>query len=395
LAFQAILNGFPSVDSFFFIGATLLSYITLKELDKTMGGNIQFWIMYYVHRYIRLTGVYALVIGITATLLKFFAGGPYSTIVQSEIDNCKNYWWTNILYINNFKNVADSPPMCMPVSWYLANDMQFFIISPLVLYPLWKYPKIGFPAGILWLVFGTIVPMVIVYINDFPLSVSFMTYQSLDYFFDFYVTPWCRFQPYISGLLFGWILHRMRDQAKLKLNSFIVLWIWAALGATGAAVTYGLYSYQLEFTASGNSALVGSLATRIAYNGLHRLAWSVCLGWVILACVKGAGGPINHILSWHAWIPLARISYCTYLVHFTVIGYVTSLPSFSVSFSHPLALYWILALMCLSIFVAYIAVILLEAPIVTLEKILFQAVLGHGKSTDKKKDNKQQNGENP
>ena len=82
LAFQAILNGFPSVDSFFFIGATLLAFITLRELDKTNGGNVQFWIMYYVHRYIRLTGVYALVIGITATLIKFFAVGTYSILVE-------------------------------------------------------------------------------------------------------------------------------------------------------------------------------------------------------------------------------------------------------------------------------------------------------------------------
>ena len=34
---QVIENGFPSVDSFFFIGATLLAYLTLKELDKKQG----------------------------------------------------------------------------------------------------------------------------------------------------------------------------------------------------------------------------------------------------------------------------------------------------------------------------------------------------------------------
>ena len=379
LAFQVILNGFPSVDSFFFIGATLLAYITLKELDKTKGGNSQFWAMYYIHRYIRLTGTYALIIGTTATLLKVFAYGPFSLLVQHEIDSCKKDWWTNILYINNFQWISEIPPLCMPVSWYLANDMQFFIISPLILYPLWRSPLFGLGACFIGLLVGTVIPMVIVYLNNFPLSISFMTSQSYDYFFDFYVVPWCRFQPYISGLVFGWLLHRMRNQPKLKLNSFVIIWIWAALGAAGAYVAYGLYPYQLEFAESQNTAIVGSLATRIIYNGLHRLAWSACLGWVILACVKGAGGPINHILSWHAWIPLARLSYCIYLVHYTLIGYVTSLPSFSVSFSHPLAIYWILALLCLSIFVAFVAVIIVEAPIVTLEKILFHKILGNGK----------------
>ena len=36
LAFEPILNAFPSVDSFFFIGASLLSYLTLKELEVSM-----------------------------------------------------------------------------------------------------------------------------------------------------------------------------------------------------------------------------------------------------------------------------------------------------------------------------------------------------------------------
>ena len=109
--FAAVTNALPSVDSFFLIGkvpspkivccclsyqssgATLLSYLTLKELDKNNGGSLKFWIMFVVHRYIRsnkrelllrsihivvmvrLTGLYAIVIGLTSTLVKFFATG--------------------------------------------------------------------------------------------------------------------------------------------------------------------------------------------------------------------------------------------------------------------------------------------------------------------------------
>jgi peptidoglycan/LPS O-acetylase OafA/YrhL len=29
---------------------------------------------------------------------------------------------------------------CLPQTWYLAVDMQLFILSPIVLYPLWKWP---------------------------------------------------------------------------------------------------------------------------------------------------------------------------------------------------------------------------------------------------------------
>ena len=52
--------------------------------------------------------------------------------------------------------------------------------------------------------------------------------------------------------------------------------------------------------------------------------------------LQGMGGPINTILSWRAWVPLARLSYCIYLVHMTVLSYYASLASYTVAISHPL-----------------------------------------------------------
>ena len=98
-------------------GACLLSYITLKELDKTNGGGVKFWIMYYVHRYIRLTGLYAILIGLHATLLKFFATGVQSNGVTFNVDACRDTWWTNLLYVNNLKWVGDMVMGCMGVTW--------------------------------------------------------------------------------------------------------------------------------------------------------------------------------------------------------------------------------------------------------------------------------------
>ena len=62
-AFDVIRNSFYSVDSFFLIGGCLLSFLTLKELDtlskRAKNGEVTtkqwtgFWLMYYIHRYIR------------------------------------------------------------------------------------------------------------------------------------------------------------------------------------------------------------------------------------------------------------------------------------------------------------------------------------------------------
>ena len=372
LAFEPILNAFPSVDSFFFIGASLLSYLTLKELDRSQGGSLKFWLMYYVHRYIRLTGVYAVILGLMATLYRFGAYGPSSAAMELEHMECRKTWWTNLLYVNNLHWITGYPSACMGETWYMANDMQFFLISPLFLLAMWSSVILGTVVSILALVAATIIPMVLIYQNDYPLSMLADT--SGDYYKNFYIVPWCRCQPYILGLLFGWLLHKLRDQPKLKLNPFLVTWLWAAVGTLGALVVYGLHPYEAEgFKPDGYV----SLTLRVAYGGLHRIAWSLCLGWVILACVKQAGAPINSILSWHGWIPLARLSYCIYLVHLKVLPFVASLPSFSVHYTQPLGVYWVLAILCLSVFVAYLMVILFEAPIVHLERIVF-AWLGIG-----------------
>lgn len=43
---------------------------------------------------------------------------------------CDRFWWRNILYVNNWFPFTE---MCMIWSWYLANDMQFYVIAIVLL----------------------------------------------------------------------------------------------------------------------------------------------------------------------------------------------------------------------------------------------------------------------
>ena len=113
------------------------------------------------------------------------------------------------------------------------------------------------------------------------------------------------------------------------------------------------------------------IAARSFYNGLHRVGWGLAVGWVILACVKGAGGPVNTFLSWRAWAPLARMSYVMYLVHIPVINYYLTLPSYTVTINHPMIVYFFLWVLSVSALIAYICVIGFEMPLAHMEKMLF------------------------
>lgn len=47
---------------------------------------------------------------------------------------------------------------CMMQSWYLAVDMQLFLLSPVVLYPLSRSPRVGLLILTLLFVFSLVVP---------------------------------------------------------------------------------------------------------------------------------------------------------------------------------------------------------------------------------------------
>lgn len=79
-----------------------------------------------------------------------------------------------------------------------------------------------------------------------------------------------------------------------------------------AAVIFG--NYPLQQPKSTNTKLDYGL-----YDALSRVGWALALCYIIFACVHGYGGPINWFLSLQFWLPLSRLSYAIYLIHFPII----------------------------------------------------------------------------
>ena len=80
LLLEAIIQGDFSVDTFMFIGATLASFLLLKDLDRTRGwfhskGVIRL-LLFYLNRYLRLTIPYALVLGVHIGLMPLIITQP-------------------------------------------------------------------------------------------------------------------------------------------------------------------------------------------------------------------------------------------------------------------------------------------------------------------------------
>ncbi|KAF4533053.1 hypothetical protein B566_EDAN002616, partial [Ephemera danica] len=134
-----LLNGPIVVDTFFTISGFLVCYLLLQEFARRKG-RINFLAL-YIHRYVRLTPVYMVVLGVYTTLLGQLGSGPlWQRKVGTEVARCGATWWANLLYINNY---VSTDKLCMFQSWYITCDMHLFILSPPIVWLLWKRPNIG------------------------------------------------------------------------------------------------------------------------------------------------------------------------------------------------------------------------------------------------------------
>jgi peptidoglycan/LPS O-acetylase OafA/YrhL len=95
------------------------------------------------------------VVLVSANLLRYMGSGPKWPLIDKDFQQpCANYWWSALLYVQNYVNLNDMVNMknyffftlkyfqCLKVSWYLNVDFQLYLISPVLLYPLWKYPQV-------------------------------------------------------------------------------------------------------------------------------------------------------------------------------------------------------------------------------------------------------------
>ena len=107
----------------------------------------------------------------------------------------------------------------MEQTWYLAVDMQLFIIAPIFVYILWRWPL----HGVLTVVAFTLASIggnfAVFAINDLPPTIIFTRTRELatnsgEKTDAYYVKPWTRAPPYMIGILMGWYLHTLRGSTK-------------------------------------------------------------------------------------------------------------------------------------------------------------------------------------
>lgn len=391
-SYQAVSNGFYSVDSFFFLSGLLVAYLTLREMKRRHAKG-KTWLAfpalsYYIHRFLRLTPGYAFVLFFVWQVAPLMGSGPlWNSSIQPQVTYCDKYWYSNLLYINNFLP-EDFNQQCVGWGWYLANDMQFFLISPVMLIPLFFLWPLGIAVTIVILLVCIFITGVLAGVYNLGMSnfaalahpVANATYG--DFNDIYYGKPYCRIMPYLVGILLGYALYKeVKLPFKRVINTVLYsLMVLLALGLT-MTVVYAIYPMW-----HGHQY---SVAEQVNYLMYCRLTWGIGLALIVFACHNGYGWWIDVFLSWKVWIPLSRLTFMAYLIHPLVLFLMTFTLRTPLHFSDITLAVYMVAAVVLSYGAAALVAIAVEFPLGEVEMALFRMLGIQGRQTKNLPSNKE------
>ncbi|XP_072747379.1 nose resistant to fluoxetine protein 6-like isoform X2 [Anoplolepis gracilipes] len=348
------------VDIFFFLSGFLVAYIYFKDkiMDKGKTISINYeaklneFFTYIIRRFIRLTPAYMMMIGILQLNSAWYSKNSqfYPTFRSDEV--CTKYWWRNLLYINNLFNLDT---MCMCWSWYLANDMQYFIIATLLLILSTVYFYVTVVILGVLLIGSIMLTGYISYIYEYVPTLG-EQYRLMSVL---YYPPWIRIGPYIIGIIIGYIVRRLNKKLTLKKKTVILGWCFSSACVIFALL--GLYKQHI------------SILYAAIYVALSRILCAISIAWIIVTYFTKHGGIVNQLLSAKVFIPLSKLTYCAYLVNPFVIELIRSSSETSVHMELLPLVTMFIGYFVISYFCAYILSLMAEVPYILLMKMFLQS----------------------
>merc|ERR1719382_2041572 len=275
--------------------------LTLKDL-RSRGGRINIFLGVAM-RYVRLTPSLALTMLVYTGIWPYLGTGPFAARYQDSIfRRCQGPWWSEFTYTMNFIPF-DSDKVCMGWTWYLGDDMIFFILSLPIIVLYHRSKLLGWGCAIVLTLssLGITAWLIVRY----HLSVYLFDHHMNDYFYWSYSKPYCRFPAFMVGIATAWVLDELEQRGVTR----------GELPPAGLLL-FMVFVPVTDFGANKNTW--GDLAS-VLYLDFGRMAWAMCWAVITLLCYYGHLPAVNGFLSHRLWTPLARLTYGAYLLHPLVI----------------------------------------------------------------------------
>jgi len=309
-----IFSAQSGVDTFFFLSGFLLSYLTLKEIRT---GKLQV-LGVIILRYLRLTPSLALTMVVYYKIWMYFGFGPFAVNFQESIKSrCDGSWWSELTYTMNFIPF-DSDKVCMGWTWYLGDDMIFFIISILILPIYYRKRWLGWFIVLALTLLSLAVTAWLVVRHHLSIYMFDDHYKDISYWA--YSKPYTRIPAYFVGLLAAWVLDDLEQRGITReTRPFTVSARMFAVASAAFAGAVLIFLTFIPCTDFGNNKDSWGTLVSVLYLSLSRPVWAMCWAAMTLLCYYDFLPLINGFLAHPYWAPWARLTYGAYLVHPLVI----------------------------------------------------------------------------
>ncbi|XP_036343319.1 O-acyltransferase like protein-like [Rhagoletis pomonella] len=336
------------VDLFFTISGFLQTYhffrnpITIDIIRKSgLWKNVMLILMYLLHRLIRLGPLYLIAICMSDAGSRMMDDLSVFHFSHRVYEKCELYWWRNALFIQNLFNHED---MCMFWSWSSACDMQFFIISTILLFVYVKHPKVAKALTL------SILAANLAYTFYIGLTMNFQySWESTSSVFtELYMHPLSRVFAYIIGGVAGWFFvqnqkHQLyagffQNQSLQEFLGYLAIIVFFTCNYTTIATGYSILYYVVLLV-------------------LQRLLFSASVCCLIFANAAGSVKWFFGVLENPIFKKFNQITYALFLMNPMNISLVTGFGNASINMT---------PLRFLSDYIGYCAVLYFFCTIFTL-----------------------------
>lgn len=196
-SFNFLSSAIVSVDVFFYLSGFLF-YFNFAKVEGKIRNKLVFFTKSITHRYLRLLPFYFIAIFFLTYIFPYIVDSGKSDGLYLTFTSCKTYWISNVLYLQNFWGSLN----CVGHSWYLCDDMIYFIAS-LIIFLIFEKKKIIIWALIILIsIFSCVWSMVKSINHNYSLNIEKYLKIEGDFFMDFYSQPIARVVPYFMGIFF-------------------------------------------------------------------------------------------------------------------------------------------------------------------------------------------------
>lgn len=367
LAGQLLFSSRLAVDTFLTISGFLVVYVlddklrqrsagTKKSVEARPSFRNDVVIQYFksipfllISRIVRTLPLYAMSLGFYTQVAPHLGSGPFWYQWMGLLKPCHDFAWSNFLFVNNFLPY-DTPTTdtCFYHSWYLAVDMQLFVVAPVLVFWFQFNAKQGMCATFSLFLLSVLVTVYLSHARRWSVN-TFDGVEVARYDMEAYAKPHVRAQSYLLGMYVAMRLlsNPARENCRSKQASIckeftksswrspyttmhrliMVLTLLVMTAVTFGTVTGAYARRPCTYDEDPLQDYCGSMWspwTTFLYTALSRTGWSICIATIVHMSVgrsnwSSDGNLVSSLLSWSCWTPLSHLSFGAYLLHPIVI----------------------------------------------------------------------------